>query len=285
MTSNDVTRMLSKTLGISKVGHTGTLDPGAAGVLPICMGKATKLTEYLISNNKTYRCELTLGIETDTLDAYGTVLSQSTDYPDENTIKIVLKEFIGNISQIPPAFSAIKINGNKFYELARTGTIAQPPTRNVTVSRLELIRFIPPNRVLFDVDCSKGTYIRSLCQDIGKRLGCGAYMAFLLRTASGKFLLDDSYTLDEIKEFASSGLIRQIVIPMEEVLDQYGKVVIPQNAFKRAINGNSIAFGDILLRDDFNESFIARVFCENQFIGMGRILPEFDKVIMEKVLI
>jgi len=285
MTSNDLTRTLSKALGISKVGHTGTLDPGAAGVLPICLGKATKLTEYLLSDNKTYRCEMVLGIETDTLDAYGTVLRQSTDYPDENTIKIVLTEFIGDISQIPPAFSALKVNGNKLYELARSGIITQAQSRNVTVTRLDFIRFIHPNRVMFEVDCSKGTYIRTLCQDIGRRLGCGAYMSFLLRTASGKFLLSDAYTIDEIEEAATLGSIGNIVISMDEALDQYGKVVISQNAYKRAVNGNIISFEEIISADDLVEAAIARVFCENRFIGMGKILPPSGKLTMEKVLI
>jgi len=285
MTSNDLTRTLSKALGISKVGHTGTLDPGASGVLPICLGKATKLTEYLISDNKTYRCELALGIETDTLDAYGTILCQSTDYPDEEKIKNVLTEFIGDISQIPPVFSALKVNGNKLYELARSGIIAQAPSRNVTVTRLELIRFIPPNRVMFEVDCSKGTYIRSLCQDIGRRLGCGAYMAFLLRTASGKFLLEDSYTIDEVKESSLLGSVGNILISMEEALNQYGKVILSQTAYKRAINGNIISFEEILYADNLREASITRVFCENRFVGLGRIMPQSDRLIMEKVLV
>jgi len=285
MTSNDLTRKLSKTLGINKVGHTGTLDPGASGVLPICLGKATKLTEYLISDNKTYRCELALGIETDTLDAYGTILFQSTDYPDEKTIKAVLTEFIGDISQIPPAFSALKVNGNKLYELARSGIIAQAPSRIVTVTRLEFIRFIPPNRVMFEVDCSKGTYIRSLCQDIGRRLGCGAYMAFLLRTASGKFLLEDSYTIDEVIESFLLGSIGNILISMEEALNQYGKVTLSQTAYRRAINGNIISFEEILSADNLREASITRVFCENHFVGLGRIIPQSDRLIMEKVLV
>jgi tRNA pseudouridine55 synthase len=285
MTSNDVTRVLSRILGTSKVGHTGTLDPGAAGVLPICLGKATKLTEYLISDNKRYRCELVLGIETDTFDAYGTIQSQSADYPDENTMKVVLEEFTGNISQIPPIFSAVKINGNKLYDLARSGIIAQAQARNITVTRLELIRFIPPNRVLIDIDCSKGTYIRSLCHDIGSRLGCGAYMAFLLRMAAGNFLLEDSYTLDEIKKAVSLGTIGDIVIPMEEALDQYIKVIVSQSAYKRAINGNKVLFEEILYADDLSEASVARVFCEDRFIGVGTIMPDIHKVVMEKVFI
>lgn len=242
------------------------------------------MTEYLISDNKRYRCELVLGIETDTFDAYGSILSQSPDYPDESTIKIALEEFTGSISQIPPIFSAVKINGNKLYELARTGIATQAPARNITVTRLELIRFIPPNRVLIDIDCSKGTYVRSLCHDIGSRLGCGAYMAFLLRIGAGNYSLEDSYTLDEIKKAVSLGTIDDVVIPMEEALDQYRKVIISQSAYKRAINGNKVLFEEILYADDLSEASVARVFCEDRFIGIGTIMPDIHKVVMEKVL-
>lgn len=285
MTSNDVTRTILKMLGIKKVGHTGTLDPGAAGILPVCLGKATKISDYLINNNKSYRFEMRLGIETDTLDAYGTIQHQSQNYPDETSLKNTLKKFIGNVSQIPPSFSAIKVNGNKLYEMARKGIFNQPEMRNIIVTKLELVRFVSPNRVVIDVDCSKGTYIRTLCKDIGDDLGCGAYMAFLLRTLSGRFALENAFSLDEIKECADSCQVKNILIPMENVLDQYNKVVLPRSLFNRAVNGNPISLKDLIFYEASKEPYTARVFCETQFIGMGILTPNNKMLNMEKVLV
>jgi len=285
MTSNDVTRVISKTLGVSKVGHTGTLDPGAAGVLPICLGKATRVADYLLSDDKTYRCEMNLGVETDTLDAYGTIISQSTNYPNESAIMAVLSEFLGDISQTPPAYSALKIDGDKLYDLARKGIIPEIMSRTVTIKRIEIVNYTAPKRLMIEVDCSKGTYIRSLCKDIGRRLGCGAYMAFLLRISSGEFILENSHTLDEIKDSMASSLVQNLVIPMEEALNQFEKVIISNNAYTKAINGNPIAYEEIQSVYNLNLTGLKRIFCGSKFVGVGRIIPESKIVVMEKVLV
>ena len=188
-TSHDMVYFMRRTAGIKKVGHTGTLDPAATGVLPICIGKATKAAELLTASDKSYRAEIALGMTTDTLDAEGEIL---TEQPFEHVTKEMLensiKKFIGEIEQIPPMFSAIKRDGKKLYELAREGITVEREKRRVRIDKIELLEFDrEKGTAKIDVDCSKGTYIRTLCEDIGMDIGCGAYMNSLERTRSGSF--------------------------------------------------------------------------------------------------
>ncbi|MGI6092353.1 MAG: tRNA pseudouridine(55) synthase TruB [Veillonellaceae bacterium] len=209
MTSHDVVSYIRRTYSIKRVGHAGTLDPAAAGVLPIAIGQATRLLEYLAADDKSYRVEMTLGYETDTGDDTGSIIEYSTDLcPNRKEIERVLFSFIGNIEQVPPMYSAIKVDGKRLYELARNGVTIERKTRSITISNIELLDIVG-NRVLFDVACSKGTYIRSLCIDIGRKLGCLATMTFLLRTRVGQFTVQDSKTLEELSE----GPLEAIVSP------------------------------------------------------------------------
>lgn len=191
-TSHDVVAIVRKTLNIKKVGHTGTLDPDAEGVLPVCIGQATKLADYIMAERKSYRAEITFGAETTTQDASGEVVEKFDYEFNEEALREAVKSFIGKQTQLPPMYSAIKVNGKKLYELAREGKEIERKTRNIEIFDIKIVDIMPPDRAIIDVDCSKGTYIRSLCSDIGKKLGWGAYMSQLTRTASGNFHIEDT---------------------------------------------------------------------------------------------
>ena len=202
-TSHDVVAVVRRTIGQKKVGHTGTLDPDATGVLPVCVGKATKLADYIMASEKTYIAEVTLGAFTDTQDSSGNILDRHEVDFDEEKIRTAINSFIGNLQQTPPMYSAIKINGKKLYELAREGKEVERKKRNITIFNIEILSFNPPDKFVMKVDCSKGTYIRTLCDDIGRKLGCGAYMSSLERTRSGSFVKENSITLDELRRSSS----------------------------------------------------------------------------------
>lgn len=222
MTSHDVVAVLRRLFRTRRVGHTGTLDPGAAGVLPVCIGPATRLLQWMQQHSKAYRAEMTLGIETDTLDAAGrtTFVHDSFALPPAR-LADAFQRFRGRIEQVPPMVSSIKIGGQRLYDLARRGEVVERPPRSVSIDRLELVKVWPDEalylelgtRVLIDVECSKGTYIRSLCADIGRELGCGAHMSFLVRFRSGPFNLEDAWTLEQIAEGVEAGDHQAIVQP------------------------------------------------------------------------
>ena len=176
-TSHDVVAIVRKTLNIKKVGHTGTLDPDAEGVLPVCIGSATKLADYIMAERKSYRAVIAFGAETTTQDGSGEI-TQRFEYDfDESRLIEAVKSFIGEQEQLPPMYSAIKVNGKKLYELAREGKEIERKKRKITIYDIRIVDIMPPDRAVIDIDCSKGTYIRSLCFDIGRKLGWGAYMA------------------------------------------------------------------------------------------------------------
>lgn len=239
-TSHDVVAIVRKTLQTKKVGHTGTLDPDAEGVLPICVGKATKLSEIIMHGKKQYRAVVRLGITTTTEDASGEVLEQKPVVFDETEITNVVQQFVGEIEQIPPMYSAIKVNGKKLYELAREGKEIERKARNVTIHQMQITKFLPPDRLEIQVDCSKGTYIRTLCSDIGKRLGCGAHMESLLRTETSGFTLENAITLDTLKEMAEQGQAEQALLSMTEALKDYPQAVVSAKWEKMLYNGGKI---------------------------------------------
>lgn len=201
MTSHDVVSVVRRALGIKKVGHTGTLDPGVAGVLPICVGKATRLAEYIAGEDKAYRAEITFGVTTDTQDSFGTVTGEKeASHLTRGDIAYNLTRFNGEIMQIPPMVSAVKVDGKRLYELAREGVEVERKARPVTIHKLQLLDFRPGPRptAFVDVVCSKGTYIRTLAYDIGEALKVGAHMSYLVRTRSGPFKLEEAATLEEL---------------------------------------------------------------------------------------
>ncbi len=240
LTSNDVVATLRRLFAIQKIGHTGTLDPGAAGVLPVCTGQGTRVAEYLIDKKKTYRAEITFGIDTDTHDAGGKVVSRMTSVslPYERLID-VLGGFEGEIKQVPPMTSALQVGGKRLYQLARQGRVVERKPRRVTIYDLQPVRFKDGGsypRLLLDVTCSKGTYIRSLAADIGSKLGCGAYLSFLIRTASGRFTIEDSYTLEQIRAMWDEG-DHSFLLPIDEGLSEIPALTVKEKAVATIKNG------------------------------------------------
>lgn len=223
-TSQDVVAKLRGRLHIRRVGHTGTLDPMATGVLPVCFGKATRIIEYFDDDFKTYEAEMKLGMVTDTLDITGTVLeTKPVDVSEEDVIQAICS-FRGWITQIPPKYSALKVNGKPLYKYAREGVEVEIKSRKIYVADIQAMEVnLGENRILFRVTCSKGTYIRTICDDIGKKLGCGGTMTALQRIQSGCFRVEDARTLPEILEMTDEELER-CVIPMDETLVHLGRI-------------------------------------------------------------
>lgn len=235
MTSFDVVRKVKKVAHTKKVGHTGTLDPEATGVLPICIGRATKLVDYLMSSSKVYRAELLLGTITDTYDREGKVLKTSEVNLSEEEVISAINSFVGDIMQVPPMYSALKVNGQKLYDLARKGIEIERAPRPLTIFEINIIDIDLP-KVVFDVKCSKGTYIRSLCYDIGEKLGCGGAMWGLNRVSTGVFKIEDAISIDDLTE----DNLPKYLISIEEALSSYPKIVIDSHFYKLLNNGVKI---------------------------------------------
>lgn len=198
MTSHDVVYKIRKKFNIQKVGHTGTLDQNVSGVLPIVIGKATKLSQMLTDKDKSYRCMMTFGKKTDTSDTYGQVIDNLDKNIDYDELRSLCEKYIGVMEQTPSMYSAIKVNGRKLYDIARKGqTIDSIPIRTVVINQLKILKY-ENNSLTFDIDCSKGTYIRSVVEDIAEKLGAIAYMNVLIRTKSGQFTIDDSVPIEDI---------------------------------------------------------------------------------------
>lgn len=285
MTSHDVVYRVRKILGIKKVGHTGTLDPDAIGVLPICVGRATKVCDLILNKDKAYRCELTLGVETDTYDSSGEVIFERniSGLKDEDVKKALMSQ-LGDIDQYPPKYSALKVNGKKMCDLVRRGRgdeiILKP--RPIKINNIKIISLDIP-KVLFEIDCSKGTYVRSVCHDVGDILGVGGHMSSLIRTRSGIFTLDNSISLEDLEKFRDEGSLLEHSYSVEDVLTDFPSLVLKDNASKYYSNGGSIEEGRFLGgeykkhldenpsldRDSF--SMDVRVYDKEGFIGIGRL--------------
>lgn len=240
-TSHDVVAKLRGILHTKKIGHTGTLDPDATGVLPVCVGKATKVCDLLTDKDKTYVAEVKLGVTTDTLDLTGEILTENDVTVSEDDVREALTHFHGEIRQIPPMYSAIKVNGKKLYELARQGIEVEREARTVTIHELLLREAaLEKQEFTIEVTCSKGTYIRSLCQDIGEVLGCGAAMKSLVRTRVGGFGLGQARTLAEIEAAVQAGETADLLLAIDEVFDSYRHCQVDAKAMKFLCNGNLI---------------------------------------------
>ncbi len=265
ITSHDVVYKLRKILGIKKIGHTGTLDPEASGVLPMCVGKGTKLAEYLTASDKQYLAKLQLGATTTTQDATGEVLESFKVKVTEEEIRQAVESFVGEITQIPPMYSAVKIDGKKLYELAREGKTVEREPRKITINNIEIRNIDMENHsVEMLVDCSKGTYIRTLCNDIGEKLGCGGHMSALERTRSGRFEIQNAFTLDEISEMAEKEDF-SFIVPVGEALSEYERIVLADRNAWRVRNGIKISVAGLA------EDKIYRVFDEkNEFLALAR---------------
>ena len=238
-TSNDAVAKLRGILRQKRIGHTGTLDPDAEGVLPVCLGNATKASAFLTDTDKEYRCILLLGIVTDTQDISGIVKQQrAVDVTEEETREAVLS-FAGGYEQIPPMYSAKKIGGKKLYELARSGIEVERKAVHVKIHEIRTDDISLPE-VTVTVRCSKGTYIRTLCQDIGEKLGCGGCMKKLVRTKAGPFTLDHSLSLEEVKCLAREGRLEEYILPVAEVFSAFPCLQTTEEADRFLKNGNEL---------------------------------------------
>ncbi|MGM9973461.1 MAG: tRNA pseudouridine(55) synthase TruB [Clostridiaceae bacterium] len=281
ISSFDVIRKLKPLVGKIKIGHAGTLDPLATGVLPICLGPATKAIDYFMNDTKVYRTVLKLGITTDTYDREGTILFQR----DSSSVTImdilpILNGFKGTINQYPPMYSAIKVNGQRLYDLARKGIEIEREAREVTIHAIDLLSYDNiASEIELRVTCSKGTYIRSLCKDIGDALGCGAYMKALTREKNGVFDLSHSVDLDTL----NTSNISEHILPLESLLIKYKKIQLDSYFLKLFINGVSIQDRNLVNKLD-NNYYLYRVYdTRNNFIGIGRFVNNSFKA--DKVFI
>ena len=275
MSSHDVVGYVRRVLHTKKVGHAGTLDPAAAGVLPVAVGTATRLIEYLELTDKTYRAEIKLGIATDSGDDTGKILTSQLDWSDfdMSTLEKVLQKFTGKIQQTPPAHSAIKINGQKACDLLRAGKEVDVPSREVTIYRLDLLAH-SHDMLLIDCDCSKGTYIRSLCQDIGEALGVPATMAFLLRRRVGDFTAKAALTLEELAEAGANALL-----PADKYLSSMQRFDLNPKREKAFCNGLSST-----VRNFTAQTENLRVYADGHFIGIGRYVQDSEELLPVKVI-
>ncbi len=239
MTSHDVVATIRRASQAPRVGHAGTLDPLATGVLLICMGQGTRIAEYLSDHDKKYRARIRLGVETDTYDAAGTVIAEQPVHVTRDQVETALQGFVGKLSQAPPAYSAIKQAGVPLYKLARQGVEVETAPRQVEIYSIGLLDFAPPE-VEIEVHCSKGTYIRSLAHDLGEKLGCGAHITALARTAIGHFTLEDSVGLEPLREALVQGYAGQFLHPLDEALLDFEAIVVEPDVAKRLQQGNPL---------------------------------------------
>ena len=237
MSSARAVALVRRALGGVKTGHAGTLDPEAAGVLPLMIGKAARLFDDLQFDQKAYIAEIAFGAETDTQDAQGRVVRRSDLMPTEMELRALFPLLVGEMEQTPPMYSALKQGGKRLYALAREGKTVQRKSRAMTLFSLELLRMMPGNGALISLRCSKGFYVRTLCHDIGGMIGCPAHMRFLLRTASGIFTLDTAKTLEEIESAAARGDLQSLLLPVEDVLAHLPCAEVPEHLLKPFQNG------------------------------------------------
>jgi tRNA pseudouridine55 synthase len=265
-TSFDVVAKLRGILKIRKIGHTGTLDPDATGVLPICIGKATKICDLLTDRDKTYRAVMRLGIVTDTLDMSGNVLETNEVIVTEEDVKSAIMSFVGDIMQIPPMYSALKVNGQKLVDLARKGQVVERKPRPVTIYDISIEDITLP-LVTFTISCSKGTYIRTLCDDIGRKLGCGGCMESLERIKAAGFSVENALTLFDIERIRDEGDLDSIILAIDEALVEYPKVVAAEECTKILQNGGKVSADDLTLTD-LNAEMVRMYMADDTFVGI-----------------
>ena len=268
-TSQDVCAKLRSRLHIKKIGHTGTLDPMATGVLPICIAKATRIIEYYDADYKTYRATMKLGLTSDTLDITGEILT-TADYSNvsENAVREAFKAYTGVIDQLPPKYSALKVNGKRAYELAREGKDFELATRKVEIVSNEILAFNNMDTIVFDVTCSKGTYIRTMIDDIGRALGCGAVMTALERRGSGYFKIEDAIGIEDLCALSDEE-IEKLVVPMDETLINLGIIQLNDNRITAFINGNESSDRTFTIQEPSNFENYYRIYSDNRFLGIG----------------
>ncbi len=269
ITSHDVVGKIRRLYGIRRVGHTGTLDPLACGVLPVLIGRASIAAELLLNEDKRYIAHMRLGITTDTEDITGNILSESDNIPDKEEVIKVCDSFKGEIEQVPPMYSALKVGGKKLVDLARKGIEVERSARKVTIYSIDASPDTQrSDTYVLDVRCSKGTYIRTLCADIGKKLGCGAVMSELCRASAGIFDISESVSIDELEQMTPDERINKI-IPTENLFSDLNSVMLPSFYSRLAHNGAEIYQKKI--KTDFQTGTLLKMYDENGFFAVGRV--------------
>lgn len=286
-TSHDVVARMRGILKTRKIGHTGTLDPDAVGVLPVCIGRATKACDMLTDRSKVYEAVLRLGVTTDTEDMSGTILTQNPVNVTEEQVREAVLLFHGDYEQIPPMYSAIKVNGRKLYEIAREGKVIERKPRPVTIYDLEILEMNLP-LVRIRISCSKGTYIRSLCRDIGEKLGCGGCMEHLTRTKVGEFHIEEAITLSKLEELMREEKVEEYIKPVDLLFIQYPKVKVRNKAeHKLLTNGNPLSVNRILLDDNYrvNGQWLRLYDLNDRFIALYQYNIEKRKIMPLKMFV
>lgn len=269
MSSAAVVAVVKRMTGEKHVGHAGTLDPEAAGVLPIMIGRAARLFDYLVDKRKCYVAEAAFGASTDTQDATGTVIDAGTNFPDMDAVRVAADELTGDIMQRPSAYSAIKRDGVPMYVRARRGEEVEVPARQVHVDAITLHEEMPEHGVLMTVDCGKGTYIRSICHDLGEKTGCPAHMRFLLRSMSGAFDLSTAMTLEELAVHRDAGDIASVLLPMDLPLQHIPAVRVPGWMEKQVRNGVKLPVQKLKDAATLTEGQTVRIYMNGAFWGMA----------------
>ena len=269
MSSAAVVATVKRLTKEKRVGHAGTLDPEAAGVLPVMIGQATRLFDYLVDKEKTYVAECAFGQATDTQDAQGRVTAEGADFPSMERIRAAADALTGDIEQRPGIYSAVKQGGRPLYVLARKGKDAEAPLRTVHIGRITLHGETEPHGVLMSVECGRGTYIRSLCEDMGRLCGCPAHMRFLLRTRTGPFTLDTAMTLEEAAAFAEEGSLADHLLAPDWPLGHLPRLDIPEALARLARNGTTLTADEVPGAEDLPENTPAKACLNGAFLGIA----------------
>jgi len=284
-TSHDVVAVVRKLTGC-KTGHTGTLDPDAEGVLPICFGKATKISDYIASETKEYTARIAFGTETDTQDASGAVTAEKQLEIGEDALRTVIMSFVGDYAQLPPMYSALKVDGKKLYELAREGKEVERKARLVQIFDIQILEMDYPRSAMLHVVCSKGTYIRTLCTDIGQRANAAAHMAALLRTRTGAFRLENSIKLGELKLLVADGRLQEVLQPMRRALSAYREAVADSGEVASLLyNGNALPFAVLSLPEGWADGEKLLVMdAEDRLVGIY-VVSEKEQLLRPQVIL
>lgn len=290
-TSHDVVAKLRGILRERKIGHTGTLDPQATGVLPVCIGKATRLCELLLDKEKAYEAVMLLGVTTDTEDMTGKLLTETTPQVTEEQVRLAAERFTGKYAQIPPMYSAIKVDGKRLYELARDGKEVERKPREVEIFENEPVSFEKNEdgfvkNVVLRIRCSKGTYIRSLLRDMGEFLGCGACMQSLVRTQAGQFFLEEAVTLFAVEQARDEGRLQELILPIERMLAAYPEVFIKTEYERFLYNGNQLELRMLEMTPLLEDGDGVRV-CDKagRLIGLYRFSGNVKKLQPDKMFL
>jgi tRNA pseudouridine55 synthase len=286
-TSHDVVAKVRRFTGVKRIGHTGTLDPKVTGVLPLCIGRATRVVEYVQDLPKEYEAVLTIGLSTDTEDMTGQITERASQvHVTRDDIERAVRSFQGEIEQIPPMYSAVKVGGRRLYEMARQGIEVERKPRKVEIYRIEILQLLldqPYPEISFRVSCSKGTYIRTLCADIGRALGYPAVMSRLVRTATGPFTLDHCLSLDEIAELAAGGRLQDRLMPADQALSHLPVLHLSERLSVFALQGRTVRLDDLDQLEAADETICRAYGPEDKFLGIFRLDPQALSLKPEKV--